>query len=216
MEVARIPAGNRLKSYRTARSAFPAVGLDPAGSCRESGKAGLEWRESRARTTSSPKVPEARLAHVPGSPVRASGATRRSAAPRFSRCGALRHAAIGRCRPAAASPRPQKAVSAGSGGSSGKLRAAGSPRIDDHRSPRGTRGGIRPRGAESAAPSSSLTAPKPPRPRRFPRRNEHSPLAYRGDIVAPASANALRSRSEISHVMNTHGGFARPDSIGLD
>ena len=38
---------NRLKSYRTARSAFPAVGLDPAGSCRESGTNGLEWRDPR-------------------------------------------------------------------------------------------------------------------------------------------------------------------------
>ena len=35
-------------SYRAARSAFPAVGLDPTGLCRESGKTGCEWRDSRA------------------------------------------------------------------------------------------------------------------------------------------------------------------------
>ena len=44
----RIPAGNRLKSYRTARSAFPVVLLDLAGPCCESGKNGVVWRESRA------------------------------------------------------------------------------------------------------------------------------------------------------------------------
>lgn len=48
LEVARITAGNRLKSYRAARSAFPAVGRDPAEPCRESGKTGSEWRDSRA------------------------------------------------------------------------------------------------------------------------------------------------------------------------
>ena len=42
---AKITAGHRLKYYRTARSAFPAVGLDPAGPCRESGKTAIEWRE---------------------------------------------------------------------------------------------------------------------------------------------------------------------------
>lgn len=31
LEIARILAGSRLKSYRTARSAVPAVRLDPAG-----------------------------------------------------------------------------------------------------------------------------------------------------------------------------------------
>ena len=45
----RIRAGNRLKSYRTARSAFPAVVLDPVGPDRESGKTALEWRDSRSR-----------------------------------------------------------------------------------------------------------------------------------------------------------------------
>ena len=39
---------NRLKSYRTARSALPAVVRDPAGPCRESGKTGFEWRDSHA------------------------------------------------------------------------------------------------------------------------------------------------------------------------
>lgn len=41
----RITAGNRLKSIGTARSAFPAVGLDPAGPCPDSGKTGIDWRE---------------------------------------------------------------------------------------------------------------------------------------------------------------------------
>ncbi len=58
---ARIPAGYLLKSYRTARSAFPAVVLDPAGPCRESGKNGVEWRDSRTGADSSPMVPEARF-----------------------------------------------------------------------------------------------------------------------------------------------------------
>ena len=44
----RITAGNRLSTYRAARSAFPAVGLDPAGPGCESGKTGHEWRDSRA------------------------------------------------------------------------------------------------------------------------------------------------------------------------
>ena len=46
-------AGNRLKSYRTARSAFPAVALYPAGPCRESGKTGVEWRDSKHRQYTS-------------------------------------------------------------------------------------------------------------------------------------------------------------------
>ena len=44
---ARITAGNRPKSYRTARSALPAVGRYLTPSCRESGKNGFEWRESQ-------------------------------------------------------------------------------------------------------------------------------------------------------------------------
>ena len=67
---AQITAGNRIKSYRTARSAFPAVGLEPAGPRRESGKLGLEWRDSRAPAASSPKVPEGCLAHFFGAPGR--------------------------------------------------------------------------------------------------------------------------------------------------
>lgn len=43
----RIRAGNRLTTYRAARSAFPAVGLDPAGPWRESEKNGSEWRDSQ-------------------------------------------------------------------------------------------------------------------------------------------------------------------------
>ena len=46
---ARITAGSHVKSTGTARSAFPAVGLDLAGPYRETGKTGLEWRDSRAR-----------------------------------------------------------------------------------------------------------------------------------------------------------------------
>ena len=42
LEVAGIPGGDLLKNYRTARSAFPAGGLDLAGPCRDSGKNGLE------------------------------------------------------------------------------------------------------------------------------------------------------------------------------
>ena len=42
---ARITAETRLTTYRTARSAFSAVLLDPAGPCRESGKKALEWRD---------------------------------------------------------------------------------------------------------------------------------------------------------------------------
>ena len=57
---AGIPAGNHVKSYRTARSAFSAVQLDPTGPCRESGKTGPEWRDSRRRRTLS-EVPETNL-----------------------------------------------------------------------------------------------------------------------------------------------------------
>ena len=46
--VVRITAGNRLTTYRAARSAFPAVGLDTTGPCRESGKNGPEWRDSQS------------------------------------------------------------------------------------------------------------------------------------------------------------------------
>ena len=52
-QVVRIPAGNRLKSYRAARSAFSAVVLDPTGPCRESGKTGPEWRESPSNSVTS-------------------------------------------------------------------------------------------------------------------------------------------------------------------
>ena len=41
----RIPAGNRLTTYRAARSAFPAVVLDIAGTSCQSGKTGPQWRE---------------------------------------------------------------------------------------------------------------------------------------------------------------------------
>ena len=54
---ARITAGNRLTTYRTARSAFPAVVLDHAGPYRESGKTGHEWRDSQAPAGSTPQVP---------------------------------------------------------------------------------------------------------------------------------------------------------------
>ena len=40
-------AGNRLTTYRAARSALPAVVPDPAGSYRESGKTGLNGGNSR-------------------------------------------------------------------------------------------------------------------------------------------------------------------------
>ena len=42
---ARIPAGSLLTTYRTARSAFPAVGSGPAPSCRDSRETGIDWRE---------------------------------------------------------------------------------------------------------------------------------------------------------------------------
>ncbi|MYH49280.1 MAG: FAD-binding protein [Gammaproteobacteria bacterium] len=54
---ARIPAGNRLKSYGAARSAFPAVELDLAGTTRESGKNGPEWREPRALAGPTSELP---------------------------------------------------------------------------------------------------------------------------------------------------------------
>ena len=46
---ARITTGNHVSLTRTARSAFPAVLLDLTGPCRESGKTGVEWRDSRRR-----------------------------------------------------------------------------------------------------------------------------------------------------------------------
>jgi len=46
LEANRIPAGSHVSLTRTARSALPAVVLDPAGPCRESGKTGSDWRES--------------------------------------------------------------------------------------------------------------------------------------------------------------------------
>ena len=42
---ARITAGNRLTTYRAARSAFPAVGRYPSPSCRDSGRIAIRWRE---------------------------------------------------------------------------------------------------------------------------------------------------------------------------
>ena len=62
-------AGNLLTTYRTARSAFPAVVLDLTGLFRQSGKIGGEWRDSRLGTVSSPKVSNACLAHVAEAPV---------------------------------------------------------------------------------------------------------------------------------------------------
>ena len=47
--VAHITAGNRLKSIRTARSAFSAFGRYLTSSSHDSGKNGLEWRDSRPR-----------------------------------------------------------------------------------------------------------------------------------------------------------------------
>ena len=44
---ARITAGNRLKSYGTARSAFPAVEWYPIVSRQIAGKNGIKWREDR-------------------------------------------------------------------------------------------------------------------------------------------------------------------------
>ena len=41
----RITAGDRLKSTGTARSAFPAVGLDLVGSRLDGGKTGSNWRD---------------------------------------------------------------------------------------------------------------------------------------------------------------------------
>ncbi len=46
---ARIPAGNHVSLIRTARSAFPAVGLDPAGPYRDSGKTGVNGGKSAHR-----------------------------------------------------------------------------------------------------------------------------------------------------------------------
>lgn len=43
----RIPAENRLTTYRTARSAFPDAGRDHLSSTRNSGESRIEWREYR-------------------------------------------------------------------------------------------------------------------------------------------------------------------------
>jgi len=53
----RITAGNRLTTYRAARSAFSAVGPDTTGPCRESGKTGTVWRDFRARALPSREAP---------------------------------------------------------------------------------------------------------------------------------------------------------------
>ena len=66
----KIPAGSHVSLIRTARSAFPAVVLDLAGPCRESGKIGTEWRDS-------PRPPR-HLHRGSGKPLRA----RPAAAPR--------------------------------------------------------------------------------------------------------------------------------------
>ena len=59
-----IPTGNRLTVYRTARSAFPAVGLDLAGPSRQSGETGVNRRDSRAgRTGLSNRVREPLWSH---------------------------------------------------------------------------------------------------------------------------------------------------------
>ena len=71
------------------------------GPCRESGKNGLEWRDSRARPASSPKVPEADLSPlVPGSHG-VWAAVRRAGAPRRGSPGVvrLRYVAIGHRQP---------------------------------------------------------------------------------------------------------------------
>jgi len=61
----QIPAGNRLTDYRAARSALPAVGLDLAGSSRQSGKTGVDWRESRASLRLQPWLPRSLLGQPP-------------------------------------------------------------------------------------------------------------------------------------------------------
>ena len=67
-KMARIPARNRLKSYRTARSALLAVGPYLIPSWHNRGKDGTEWRESQASS------------HAPGS-GQSSGARRSDKAP---------------------------------------------------------------------------------------------------------------------------------------
>ena len=59
--IARIPAGNHLKSYRTARSALPAVVLDPAGPYRESGKIVPVWREAKRLGIGGKNTPTSQL-----------------------------------------------------------------------------------------------------------------------------------------------------------
>ena len=85
LEAARIPAGSRLKSYRTARSAFPAVGLDPTGPCRESGKTGCEWRDSGAllvaRRRGSEGQPCAGYEKPPSRPGRSGGILAHGSSP---------------------------------------------------------------------------------------------------------------------------------------
>ena len=79
-----IPAGNRLKSYRTARSAFPAVGLDRAGPCRKRGKTGHEWRDlprPRRLVTEGPGSPPRAGPGKQGRAGRIGRPTCRSAAP---------------------------------------------------------------------------------------------------------------------------------------
>ena len=79
---ARIPAGNRLTTYRAARSAFPAVVMDPAGPRRDSGKSGPEWRDSRARASSLNTAVWPRVCRAPPEPpTRASRARGRGRRP---------------------------------------------------------------------------------------------------------------------------------------
>jgi len=86
--VVRIPAGNRLSLTRTARSAFPASVLDPAGSCCECGKTGREWRDSATARRPLPRSRGPRLHQRLSSQVassRSGGQTCRCAAPESCR-----------------------------------------------------------------------------------------------------------------------------------
>ena len=142
LEVARIPAGNGLKYYRTARSAFSAVVLDLAGTCSESGKTGLEWRDSRPRRPLRRSPRQCLSVALPGKPRPGGHLARWSAAPRASGHEAtmsrgdrpplvVTHARSWRMGAQRPFPGLSTHISA-------ILRAAGRPESDDRRCARGT------------------------------------------------------------------------------
>ncbi|MCZ0935336.1 MAG: hypothetical protein OXJ54_09165 [Gemmatimonadetes bacterium] len=100
---ANIPAGDHVSLTGAARSATPALWLDLAGSCRQSGKTGWEWREVVDRiisTAHARRVPTRTRLHSSGSVSRVSQPAGLGPAEAWQRgCGTQPNHARGPVRP---------------------------------------------------------------------------------------------------------------------